>query len=212
MPLPSGEKFRCEILSWGSIVRDTRRLSRIIRDSGYSPELIVAIGRGGYVPARILCDYLLIHDLASIKVEHWGTGAVRREKAVVKFPLCAQIRNKKVLLVDDVTDTGDTLRVALRHLARFRPRDVRTAVLIHKTCSVTAPDYFLRKIVKWRWVIFPWHLMEDLTGFIQKLKAEGISRENDLRRRLKQRYAIDVPMNTIREVLSIIGEPFLQEE
>lgn len=205
MPLPAGEMFRCEILSWGSIVRDSRRLSWMIRDSGYAPEIIVAIGRGGYVPARILCDYLLIHDLTAVKIEHWGTGAVQREKAVVKFPLCAPVRNKKVLLVDDVTDTGDTLRVALRYLARFRPREIRTAVLIHKTCSVLTPDYFLRKIVKWRWVIFPWHLMEDLTGFVQNLKAEGISRENDLRRTLKQRYAVDVRIYTIREVLSIIG-------
>ena len=205
MPLPAGEKFRCEILSWGSIVRDARRLSWIIRDSGYSPEIIVAIGRGGYVPARILCDYLLIHDLASIKVEHWGTGAVQRENAVVKFPLCAQIRNKKVLLVDDVTDTGDTLKVSLRYLRRFRPREVRSAVLIHKTCSAATPDYFLRKIIKWRWVIFPWHLMEDLTEFIQKLKAGGVCRENDLRLGLKQRYDIDIPIKAISEVLSIIG-------
>ena len=205
MPLPGGEKFRCEILSWGSIVRDARRLSWIIRDSGYSPEIIVAIGRGGYVPARILCDYLLIHDLASIKVEHWGTGAVRREKAVVKFPLCAQIRDKKVLLVDDVTDTGDTLKVSLQYLRRFRPQEIRTAVLVHKTRSTIIPDYFFRKIVKWRWVIFPWHRMEDLAEFIKKLKAEGIYSENDLKHSLKQRYAIDVPIDTIREVLSIMG-------
>ena len=204
MPLPAGEKFRCEILSWEGIVRDSRRLSWLIRDSGYSPEIVVAIGRGGYVPARILCDYLLIHDLASIKVEHWGTCVVR-EKAVVKFPLCARIRNKKVLLVDDVTDTGETLRVSLGYLRRFRPLEIRTAVLIHKTCSAINPDYFLRKIIRWRWVIFPWHIMEDLSEFILKMKDEGICRENDLKRSLKQRYDIDVPIKTIREVLSIIG-------
>jgi uncharacterized protein len=204
MPLPAEEKFRCKILSWGRIVRDSRRLSRIIRDSGFSPEIIVAIGRGGYVPARILCDYLLIHDLTSIKVEHWGTCTVK-ENAVVKFPLCAGIRDKKVLLVDDVTDTGDTLKASLRHLKKFRPQEVRTAVLIHKTCSPIIPDYFLSKIVKWRWVIFPWHLMEDLTEFIQKLKAEGICSENDLRHSLQAKYDIDVPVGTIREVLSIMG-------
>jgi len=204
MSLPAEEKFRCNIQSWGGIVRDSRRLSWMIRDSGYAPEIIVAIGRGGYVPARILCDYLLIHDLASIKVEHWGTCVVR-EKAVIKFPLSAQIRNKKVLLVDDVTDTGDTLKVSLQHLKRFRPQEVKTAVLIHKTRSAIIPDYFVRKIIKWRWVIFPWHVMEDLSEFIQKLKAEGITREDDLRSSLKQRYCIDASINRIREVLSIIG-------
>jgi len=202
MPLPFGEKFRSEILSWGRVVRDVEKLSRIIRASGYSPEIIVAIGRGGYVPARILCDWLLLCDLTSIKVEHWGVAALQKEKAVIKFPLCAQIRDKKVLLVDDITDTGETLSVSLKYLKRFRPREIRTAVLIHKTCSSVVPDYFLREIIKWRWVIFPWHLREDLTGFIERLKAEGVQHENDLRRKLKQRYGIDVPTDTIRDVLS----------
>ncbi|MBN1547865.1 MAG: phosphoribosyltransferase [Syntrophaceae bacterium] len=203
MPLPANEKFRCDLISWGSIVRDSRKLAWMIRDSGYSPDIIVATGRGGYVPARILCDYLLIRDLTSIKVEHWGTCAMR-EKAIVKFPLRISIGNKKILLVDDVTDTGDTLNVSLRHLRRHHPQEVRTAVLIHKTCSAITPDYFYRKIIKWRWVIFPWHLMEDLTEFIQRLKAEGICCENDLKHSLKQRYNMDVSINTIREVLSII--------
>ena len=204
MPLPAEEKFRCDILSWGGIVRDSRRLSWMIRDSEYKPEIIIAIGRGGYVPARILCDYLLIHDLASIKVEHWGT-AVMKEEAIVKFPLCAPIRDRKVLLVDDVTDSGDTLKVSLQHLKKFRPQEVRTAVLVHKTRSAVTPDYFLKKIIKWRWVIFPWHVMEDLTELIQRLKAGGVSSEDELRSILKQRYDIDSSINTIREVLSFIG-------
>jgi hypoxanthine phosphoribosyltransferase len=204
MPLPAEENFRCEILSWGSIIRDSRSLAWMVRNSGYSPEIIVAIGRGGYVPARILCDYLLIHDLASIKVEHWGTTVVR-EKAVIKFALRAEIRNKKVLLVDDVTDTGDTLKVSLQYLRRFRPQEIRTAVLVHKTRSTIIPDYFFKKIVRWRWVIFPWHLIEDLTEFIKKLNAEGICREDDVKRSLKEKYDIEVPVNTLREVLSIMG-------
>lgn len=204
MPLPAEKKFRCEILSWGRVVKDSQRLSWMIRESGYSPDIIVAIGRGGYVPARIMCDYLINHDLASIKVEHWGT-CVAQEKATIKFPLSVRIRDKKVLLVDDVTDTGDTLKVSLQYLRRFRPREIRTVVLIHKTQSIITPDYFLRKVAKWRWIIFPWHLMEDLSQFIQRLKATGVSNEEDLKRSLKETYDIDVPITKVREVLSIIG-------
>jgi hypoxanthine phosphoribosyltransferase len=204
MPLPAEEKFRCDLLSWGRIIKDSQKLSRIIRDSGYCPEIVVAIGRGGYVPARILCDCLLVHDLASIKVEHWGT-AVMNEKAFVKYPLCAEIRGMKVLLVDDVTDTGDTLRVSLQHLEALQPREIRTAVLIHKTCSTVIPDYYLRKIIKWRWVIFPWHTREDLTELIKKLKAGGICDEEHLRRSMKEKYRIDLPIQTLREISSMIG-------
>lgn len=204
MPIPAGKEFRCEMLSWGSVIRDSQKLSWMIRDSGYSPDIIIAIGRGGYVPARIFCDYLLIHDLASIKVEHWGTG-VAQEKATIKFPLSAGIRDKRVLLVDDITDTGDTLKVSLQYLRRFKPREIRTAVLVHKTRSIIIPDYFFRKVTKWRWIIFPWHIMEDLTEFIIKLKARGVNNVDDLKRNLKEIYYLDVSTNKIQEVLSIIG-------
>jgi len=63
----------------------------------------------------------------------------------------------------------------------------------------------VKKIVKWRWVIFPWHQMEDLSEFIKKLKEEGIRSESDLQNSLKQRYDMDIPTDKIREVLSIIG-------
>jgi hypoxanthine phosphoribosyltransferase len=204
MTLPAKEKFRCDLLSWGSVIRNSKNLAWMVRNSGYAPDIIVAIGRGGYVPARILCDYLLIHDLVSIKVEHWGSSVVQGE-AFIKFALRADIRNKQVLLVDDITDTGDTLKVSLQYLKRFRPSEIRTAILVHKTRSTIVPDYFVKKIVKWRWVIFPWHQMEDLSAFIKKLQEEGICSESDLQTSLKQRYDMDIPMDKIREVLSIIG-------
>jgi hypoxanthine phosphoribosyltransferase len=201
MPLPSEERFRCEILSWNRVVRDTKKLSERIKSSGYKPDIVVAIGRGGYVPARILCDYLLMRDLTSIKVEHWGIAATETEKAVIKFPLCADIKNKKVLLVDDMTDTGDTLRVSLEYLKTFDPKDIKTAVLIHKTCSLIIPDYFVSRIIKWRWVIFPWHIREDLAGFVKRIKDMGIHNEDDIAYELRQRYNIVVDINTIKDVL-----------
>lgn len=200
--LPSKERFRCEILSWNRVVRDTIKLSKSIIDSGFKPDIVVAIGRGGYVPARILCDYLLIRDLTSIKVEHWGIAATETEKAVIKFRLCTDIKDKSVLLVDDITDTGDTLRVSLKYLKDFGPKTIKTAVLIHKTCSVIVPDYFISKIIKWHWVIFPWHIWEDLTGFVKNIKDKGIHNEEDISRELKLRYNINVQMETLREVLS----------
>lgn len=144
----------------------------------------------------------LIRDLTSIKVEHWGIAATETEKAVIKFRLCTDIKDKSVLLVDDITDTGDTLRVSLKYLKDFGPKTIKTAVLIHKTCSVIVPDYFISKIIKWHWVIFPWHIREDLTGFVKNIKDKGIHDEEDISRELKLRYNINVQMETLREVLS----------
>lgn len=201
MPLPTKGSFRCEIVSWMRVVKDAKTLSRIIKNSGYDPHMVVAIGRGGFVPARILCDYLLIKDLATIKVEHWGIAATPMGEAVIKFPLCADIRRKKVLLVDDITDTGETLRVSLEYLKGFEPKEVRTAVLIHKITSNLVPDYFVKRIVRWRWVIFPWALWEDLVGFVSRIKTLGIHHPEDVSRALRRQYHIDVSIETVKEIL-----------
>ena len=196
--------FKCEILTWNRVARDTKRLSCIIKESGYKPSIVVAIGRGGLVPGRVLCDYLHIRDLTTIKVEHWGITATPDKKAVIKFPLCVDIKDKRVLLVDDTTDTGDTLRISTGYLKSFEPKEVRTAALIHKTSSAITPDYFVRKVVKWKWIIFPWHLWEDLTSFVKEIKALGINSEEEIRRELKERYSLDIRIDTIKEILSEI--------
>lgn len=195
------KRFRCEALSWGRVALDAKNLAGMIRQSGYAPDIVVAIGRGGLVPARILCDYLHIKDLTTIKVEHWGIAATPDKRAVIRFPLCADIKDRRVLLVDDTTDTGDTLRVALEYLRGFDPGEIRSAVLIHKAVSSTVPDYFVKRLLKWRWVIFPWHFWEDVSGFVRELREEGAGSVEDIRRELKTRYCLDVRAETIDEIL-----------
>jgi hypoxanthine phosphoribosyltransferase len=196
------EQIKCEILSWARAVKFAKSLSGLVKYSDYKIDIAVAIARGGFVPARILCDYLSIRNLTAIKVEHWGVAATETEKAVLKYPLNADIKDKNVLLVDDITDTGDTLRVSIEYLKSFGPKEIRTAVLIHKTCSVVTPDYFVRKVEKWKWIIFPWHIWEDLTGFVKKIADSGIHDEEGIRHELKQQYNIKVNIDDVREVLS----------
>lgn len=202
MTFPNERRVKCKILSWRYIAHNSKRLYALIKNSGYNPNIIVAIGRGGFVPARILCDYLHIKDLTTIKVEHWGIAATPDKKAVIKFPLNVDIKDKRVLLVDEITDTGDTLRISLEYLKGFEPQEIKTAVLLHKTTSDFVPDYYVKMIAKWRWVIFPWHLWEDLTTFIKEIKASGIHSEEDIHRELKRRYNVDIRIDTVREILS----------
>ncbi len=163
------EKLHCELISWSEIQRLCLRLAGLIRESGYRPDLIVAIGRGGYVPARLLCDYLDIMGLTSIKIEHYLSGAKQQEETIIRYPLKADITGLRVLLVDDVNDTGDTLVAATEHLQAFQPAEVRTAVMHEKTVSRIGADYFAMRIVRWRWLIYPWAVYEDVKGFLERM-------------------------------------------
>lgn len=163
------DSFRCEMVGWERAARLSRLLAEKIRASGYRPDVVVAIGRGGYVPARIVCDSLLIGAMTGITIEHWGPGAEKKEEATIRYPLAADVAGLAVLIVDDVTDTGETLRVATGYVEGFSPREVRTAVLHHKSISAVLPDYYAGYVGDWRWVTYPWAAHEDLVGFAGKV-------------------------------------------
>ncbi|MEN8207343.1 MAG: phosphoribosyltransferase [Pseudomonadota bacterium] len=169
--------MRCELISWSAVQKMCQRLAGLVRTSGYCPDVVVAIGRGGYVPARLVCDYLDIMALTSIKIEHYLSGSSRQEKAIIRYPLCTDIKNLRVLLVDDVNDSGDTLAVATQHLQTMQPGEIRTAVMHHKTISDFAVDYYARKVIKWRWLIYPWAVNEDISGFLKQLSPQPRSLE-----------------------------------
>ncbi len=192
--------IRCQKISWEHFDRMARQLAHRIRDSGFNPDLIVAIARGGYLPARILSDHLDIFDLASMKIEHYH--GIHKEALVnVRYPLTADVAGRRLLLVDDVSDSGDTFQVAVRHLQeRGVPEAVKTAVLHHKRSSDFIPDYYVEEVVAWRWIIYPWAIMEDLTSLLYGMEPRPTSVEA-FASRLRRRHQITFPLPILQEVL-----------
>lgn len=161
--------MRCELVSWEQFRTLARQLALLVRSSGFKPDMIVAIGRGGYMPARVLSDYLDIYNLSGFKIEHYRR-AQKQAQARVRYPLSANVEGLKLLLVDDVSDGGDTFEVAVSHLhERGPPAEIRTAVLHHKTVSSFVPDFYTTELTEWRWLIYPWAILEDVSGFIREL-------------------------------------------
>lgn len=198
-----GNTLPCELITWHRVYRLAGRLALAIRGSGYRPEVIVAIARGGYVPARILCDFLGVYDLTSIRVVHYAGGARKQPVARVTDRLCTDIAGKPILIVDDVSDTGDTYKVAIEHLAAFRPADIRSAVLLHKITAGYRPDFIGRRVIKWRWMIYPWAVIEDVGGFIARMEPPPRG-EAAIRRRLLADYGLKVPVTTLRLALQLL--------
>ena len=108
-------------------------------------------------------------ELTSIKVEHYLWAANRQEKAVIRYPIRTDIKDLRVLVVDDVNDMGDTLEVITQHLEIFQPGEIRTVVMHQKAVTRFNADYSAGKIIKWRWLIYPWAVNEDLSDFLARL-------------------------------------------
>jgi hypoxanthine phosphoribosyltransferase len=197
-------KIRCELISWNGMYQLARRLALNIKKVRFKPDIVVAIARGGFVPARILCDFLDIGNLTSLRVVHYTGGAYRQKRARLTESLGVDVRGMKVLVVDDVSDTGDTLKITRLHLDSFAPAQVRFAVLHHKMVSSVEPDYYAKKVVKWRWIIYPWAVYEDVTGFLSAMENPPGS-PDEAARRLERDYSIKVPVRVLADIYDLPG-------
>ena len=193
---------RCELVTWELFYELARKLSLAMYKASFRPEIIVAISRGGCIPARVICDYLDVFDLDVIKIEHYH-GVHKEKTALLRYPLSADITGKRVLLVDDVSDTGDSFDIAIQHLLKHgEPGDLKTAALHHKTVSSYIPDYYAEIVHEWRWIIYPWAIMEDLRSLLQSMEAPPATLE-DFARYLKQQHQLEVPRQTLEDVFSL---------
>ena len=198
----SVDSFECEVLSWNSFYTLSKQVARKVNSSGYKPDLVIGLARGGWILARILCDLVGVKDLVSLKVEHWGVTATPDGKAKLKYPFNIDLTGKRVLIVDDITDTGESMRIAVDYIKSLNPSEIKTATLRHITGSKFEPDYFSEEIA-WRWVVFPWNFTEDLSNILLKLlrSLDSDAGVAQIRHKLKQLYKIDITEETVEEIL-----------
>ena len=196
----------CEYISWHRFYALCERLHRQIEAAGFQPELIVAIARGGYMPGRVLADFFGLLNLAAVKIEHYH-HLHKEAIAVVRHPLSADIDGQRVLLVDDVSDSGDTFSVALQHLAtRGKPAALRTAVLHHKLSSSYAPDFYSQRVVKWRWIIYPWAVVEDLSSLLAKADQWPMTAQQ-ASSYLAETHGLRLPLRIMHQVWDKLAPP-----
>ncbi len=195
----SDDKFDCEVMDWEFFYSLSEEVARKIIESGYRADFMVGVARGGWVLSRVLCDFLAIKDLVSLKVEHWGVTATPDGTAQLKYPFEIDLTGRSVLVVDDIIDTGDSMKIAMDYVQTKNPAEVRTAALRHIKGSTFTPDYYGDEI-SWRWVIFPWNYVEDMCNIVPKA-SEGTDDLAEVKRRLKADHKIDVDEDEITRIL-----------
>ncbi len=167
------EKY--EVPSWDYIYGLCIQVTDQIRRSKYKPDLIVAVSRGGWIPGRVLSDILEMPKVATIKVEYYEDIYKTRSKPEITQPLPIDISGKRVLLVDDIADSGRSLELVKNHLLGRGAADVKTCTLYHKPWSVVIPDFTGRKTDAW--VCFPHEIFETMRKIHMKLKKQEKTRK-----------------------------------
>ena len=155
MPTSFGAVSEREIMTWDIFGTASRDLATMVADSGYEPDIILAIARGGLLAAGALGYALAVKNLYTMNVEFY-TGVDERlpvPMILPPVPDLVELRFARVLIVDDVADTGHTLKI-VEEFFRGRVKEVRSAFLYEKPRSVVKCDYAWKKTDLW--INFPW--------------------------------------------------------
>lgn len=142
-------------LTFEEVVKITSQLADKITSSGYKPDYLIGIATGGLFPLALLAKELSIKNVVSILIESIGTGENKVIK-ILRFPQIDPL-NKKILLIDEIAESGITLRQVVQELQKTYPSgEIKTATLgVNKDKCKVFPDYFIF-FEEGDWVIFPW--------------------------------------------------------
>ncbi len=150
------------VLTWEDAIKLSYKLAKMIAESGEAFDTAIGISRGGLVPARIVSDYLGIDDLQIIRARLWGIGARRLNEVEVSLTENLRVKGRKVLIIDEVVDTGKTMRKIISLMYELGASQVKAAVLHYKATSTLQPDYYAEKLSQWGWIVYPWSLFETI--------------------------------------------------
>ena len=144
-----------EFYNWKAIDSLSRQLAWKIINSGFKPQILVAVIRGGLFPALIISHELDNKELYAVKCIHYKD--LKHQKAELVFQqdipkkLC---KGKRVLIIDEVADSGESLELIKKILKKQKPKSIKTAVLHKKSGSIHKPDYFMEETKAW--IVYPW--------------------------------------------------------
>ncbi len=150
--------------SYAQIHKTIKGLSERLKSSGYDPDVIVAIGSGGFIPARMLRTFInkpiLTVGLAYYDQENKPTELPRKVQWIDEVE--KKLAGKNVLLVDEVDDSRTTLEYCLKELLSHKPREIAVMVLHNKLKEKrgSLPEdvrlYIAGENLKDKWICYPW--------------------------------------------------------
>jgi len=197
------DKINCVVKTWQELHDYAKQTAEKIKKSGFHPDIIIGLSRGGLVPARLFCDFLHVKNCFTIKVDHWGLTATKDGNAKLTHKLDMDLTGKKVLIADDITDTGQSMELAKKHIEELNPAEIKTATLIHLKHSAYIPDYYGHER-DWAWIVFPWNQREDMVNLINKILGKEEKAIDKIKEELKINFNLDIDIPEIEEILAHI--------
>ncbi len=191
-------EVRFEAPSWNRIYRMLYLQSLDIRASKFAPDVIVGVSRGGWIPARILSDLLDNKNLANAKIESYAGIDKKNEETSLTQALSTDVESRKVLVVDEVADSGRSLNLITKHTLQKGAKEVKTATLFRKSYCAFKPDFF--EAETYYWIVFPWEIRETISNILLEHKSIGAETCKEISELQKAGVPKHIIPNTIKDI------------
>lgn len=160
-----------EVPTWNQIYKMLLNLADKIKKNGFKPDIIVGVSRGGWPPARVISDLMGNANLANVKAEFYLGVAETKGEPVLTQPVSMRVGGKRVLVVDEIADTGKSLKLVKEHIIEKGAKEIKVATVYYKPWSIIKPDYYEKETRCW--VVFPWEIKETVRKIVKKHGKEG---------------------------------------
>ena len=188
-----------EVPTWNQIYEMLLNLVEKIRKNGFKPDIIVGVSRGGWPPARVLSDLMGNPNLANVRAEFYLGVAETKEEPVLTQPVSMKVAGKKVLVVDEVADTGKTLKLVKEHIIEQGATEVKIATVYFKPWSIVKPDYYEKETSCW--IVFPWEIKETVRKIVKRCGEKGKSIERETAKLVKAGISAGLVERFLKDIL-----------
>ncbi len=146
-------------ITWQDVERDTLHIVHAMAKNNFKPDVIISLARSGLIPAAMISYCLGNKQLYVIKADFSKTQSNDNMQDLRSRPVLSQrikrsLKGLKILVVDEMTVSGETLNLVSKYLKTKHPRQVKYAVLYQQPWSKFKPDYCARTITAWP--LYPW--------------------------------------------------------
>ena len=146
-------------LSWHDIEKAALHIVHKLQKDTFQPDIIISLARSGLIPAALISYCIGNKQLYTVKVDFSKTqrnGKLQdlRSRPVLSQRIKRSLKGLKILVVDEMTVSGETLKLVAQYLQTKHPKEVRYAVLYKQPWTQFKPDYFGKLIDKWP--LYPW--------------------------------------------------------
>lgn len=153
------------IIHWHDINFCLSAIKDKLKADNFIPDIIIAVGRGGLIPGTLLAYKMDVGIVINYAIKTYSNQNTQTEDLwVIQSPNegFSDYRNKNILVVDDLSDSGNSLKYIADQLTnQYHLENIKTATLCIKDKTGFIPDYYIQKYPSDTWLVFPWEVSED---------------------------------------------------